>query len=65
MRVTEDEAKQLVCPLSLGNTDGCEPCIGKRCMAFTHDSSIQRYDESADRWEQVELYVCGLIGRRL
>jgi hypothetical protein len=59
MRVTEKEAKEMLCPMKLANFDADRWCESTNCMAFKEVGQDVRFDEQgADH--QVTIYVCGL-----
>ena len=57
--VTEEEAKDLVCPLSMNHPEDACNCLGKNCMWFQKgDTEIRWVKESKKEPKEIQLYFC-------
>jgi hypothetical protein len=43
MTYTEEEAKTMACPMSMGHQDLTIKCYASKCMAWVWDDTIQRF----------------------
>jgi len=59
MRVTEIEARSMLCPQKLGYSMADKFCEADDCMAFKEIGPDVRFDEQG-RDYTVTVYVCGL-----